>query len=139
MADEGILQSHKLLTSPETVGELAEMFAEGTVKAGVGKEKAPATKDGAEKARGSFRGYDQDGKGRYESNFPKGTPKNAKAKRILDYIQNVWSKKPIKLRVGEGDASRIIEAKFDPTFDESENIPSDASKLMGGNMHGSSA
>ena len=85
------------------------------------------------------KGYAEDGKGKYESNFPKGTPKAAKAEKILQYIQNVWSKKPIRLKITENGETRYIEAKFDPTYDESGNTPTDASKLMGGNRHGTSS
>ena len=89
----------------------------------------------------SFAGYAEDGKGMYKSNFPKGTPKIAKAQKILSYIQDVWSKKPIKLNItdNEGNIIKTIEAHFDPTYDESGNIPTDASKLMGGNRHGTAA
>lgn len=84
----------------------------------------------------SFKGYADDGKGIYESNFPKGTPKKAKGERILEYIQNVWSKKPITLRIEQNGTVRYIEAQFDPTFSEDKNVRTDASKLMGGNRHG---
>lgn len=84
----------------------------------------------------SFKGYADDGKGIYESNFPKGTPKKAKGERILKYIQNVWSKKPITLRINEGGKVRYIKAQFDPNYDETEGARSDARKLMGGNRHG---
>ena len=78
------------------------------------------------------------GKPVYESNFPKGTPKAAKAQHILSLIQNVWSKKPIPLTVRNEDGStRTIKAQFDPTFDKGENTRTDASKLMVGNRHGS--
>lgn len=73
----------------------------------------------------------------YESNFPLGTPRSEKAQRILWYIQNVWSKKPIPLKIKNPDGStRIIEAKFDPTYSEDKSVKTDASKLMGGNRHG---
>ena len=84
----------------------------------------------------SLRGVADDGKKIYESNFPKGTPKSAKSERILDYIQNVWSKKPISLVISNGETSRTILAQFDPTIDEARVKPSDASKLAGGNRHG---
>lgn len=92
-------------------------------------------------ARYSFQGYDAEtGEGIYQSNFPKGTPKAAKAQRILSLIQNVWSKKPINLVVKNGDGTtRTIQAQFDPTYDESPHSRTDASKLMGGNRHGSAA
>ena len=97
------------------------------------------------KARGNggvkyaFKGYAEDGKGIYESNFPKGTPKKAKGEKILEYIQNVWSKKPITLRVEDGNHTRLIKAQFDPTYDAEHGQRSDASKLMGGNRHGTSS
>ncbi len=87
----------------------------------------------------SFKGYAEDGKGKYESNFPKGTPKAAKAERILQYIKNVWSKNPIRLKIAENGETRYIEAKFDPTYHAEEGNHTDASKLMGGNRHGTSS
>ena len=103
-------------------------------------EKRPTviTKKNAEK-RYSFKGYAEDGRGRYESNFPKGTPKTAKAETILKYIQNVWSKKPIRLKIVENGDVRYIYANFDPTYDKEGNVPTDASKLMGGNRHGTAS
>lgn len=81
---------------------------------------------------------EESGKPIYQANFPKGTPKAAKAQRILSLIQNVWSKKPISLVVRDADGrARTIEARFDPTYDASSGKRSDASKLMGGNRHGS--
>lgn len=81
----------------------------------------------------------ESGKPIYQSNFPKGTPKAAKAQRILALIQNVWSKKPISLVVRNADGStRTIDAKFDPTYSEVRGVQTDAKKLMGGNRHGTS-
>ncbi len=104
-------------------------------------ESADKKRTDNETEKYSFAGYAEDGKGKYNSNFPKGTPKAAKAERILSYIQDVWSKKPIKLNItdNEGNVIKTIEAHFDPTYDESGNIPTDASKLMGGNRHGTAA
>lgn len=82
---------------------------------------------------------EESGKPIYQANFPKGTPKAAKAQRILSLIQNVWSKKPISLVVQDADGStRRIEARFDPTYIEEEGVQTDAKKLMGGNRHGTS-
>ena len=82
----------------------------------------------------------ESGKPIYQSNFPKGTPKAAKAQRILSLIQNVWSKEPISLVVRDADGSaRTIEAKFDPTYSEVKGVQTDAKKLMGGNRHGTSS
>ncbi len=91
--------------------------------------------------RNSFEGYAEDGKGKYRSNFPKGTPKKAKGERILHYIQDVWSKKPIPLNITDdaGNIIRTIQAQFDPQFDENDGVKSDASKLMGGNRHGTAS
>ncbi len=93
---------------------------------------------GAEGKR-SFEGYAEDGRGMYKSNFPKGTPKTAKSKVILDYIQNVWSKNPITLKINENGQTREVVAQFDPTYDESGHTRSDATKLMGGNRHGTAS
>lgn len=83
---------------------------------------------------------EKSGKPIYQSNFPKGTPKAAKAQRILSLIQNVWSKKPISLLVQDaGGSTRTIEARFDPAYIEEEGVQTDAKKLMGGNRHGSAA
>lgn len=121
--------------------EMRRLFTEGLMDAaenGKGAEKN-TTREGDVKY--SFKGYDSEtGKGIYEGNFPKGTPKSAKAERILTYIQNVWSKNPINLVIHNADGTeRIIQAKFDPTYDTKDGFQSDASKLMGGNRHGTSS
>lgn len=102
-------------------------------------EKNTATKGGEGKK--SFKGYDPEtGRGIYEGNFPKNTPKTQKAARILGFIQNVWSKKPIDLIVRNTDGTtRTIKAQFDPTYDENPSVKTDASKLMGGNRHGTAS
>lgn len=83
---------------------------------------------------------EESGKPIYQANFPKGTPKAAKAQRILSLIQNVWSKKPISLVVRDADGrARTIEARFDPVYIEEEGVQTDAKKLMGGNRHGNAA
>ncbi len=104
-----------------------------------GKVQKNTAADGGVKY--SFAGYAEDGKGMYKSNFPKGTPKIAKAQRILSYIQDVWSKKPIKLNItdNEGNIIKTIDAQFDPTYENDTKIVTDASKLMGGNRHGSAS
>lgn len=91
-------------------------------------------------AKHSFKGYDEKtGRGIYESNFPIGTPRRAKAERILSLVQNVWSKMPIDLVIEEDGKKRNIQAQFDPTYDPSGNTPSDVTKLMGGNRHGTAS
>ncbi len=91
------------------------------------------------KVQMAYVGVADDGKKIYQSNFPKGTPKAAKSERILNYIQNVWSKKPITLVISNGETSRTIQAQFDPTIDETKWTHTDASKLAGGNRHGTAS
>ena len=85
----------------------------------------------------SLKGITEDGIRAYEANFPLGTPKAAKSKHILDLIQNVWSKKPIKLTISNDEKSRVIYAQCDPAFDK--NLKTDASKIAGGNRMGSAS
>ena len=89
----------------------------------------------------AFMGYDPEtGRPIYASNFPLGTLKADKSERILKLIQDVWSKEPIPLVVEEeGKTPRKIEAQFDPTYSEVEGEFTDASKLMGGNRHGTAS
>ncbi len=99
-------------------------------------EQKKSTAHERDGGRSALRGYAEDGKGIYESNFPVGTPKAAKSKRILEYIQNVWSKKPIDLIISNGEKKRTIKAQFDPTYDPSSGVKTDASKIAAGNRHG---
>ena len=83
----------------------------------------------------SFAGYADSGRGIYVNDYAPGTQKSTKVTEILGLVQNVWSKKPISLTVGaEG---RIVEAVFDPYFDENEDT--DAGKIAGGNTSGNSS
>ena len=109
-------------------------LADSDKKTATGTEKV---QDSGE--RFAFKGYAEDGKGIYESNFPKGTPKSAKSQRILDYISNVWSKKPINLVISNGETSRTIKAQFDPTVSSSKDVATDATKIARGNRHGTSS
>ena len=102
----------------------------------VGRKIIGAIEEREEKTVFSYKGVADDGKKIYESNFPIGTPKAAKSQRILDYIINVWSKKPIQLVISNGESTRTILARFDPKIDETQNTATDASKLAGGNRHG---
>ena len=119
----------------DALERMSDLFAEGLANV---RTVAEAGKGVSQQARV---GTDSEtGKPIYESNFPKGTPKAAKAQHILSLIQNVWSKKPIPLTVRNEDGStRTIKAQFDPTYDAESGARSDASKLMGGNRHGSAA
>ncbi|MBQ3557881.1 MAG: hypothetical protein IJA11_08830 [Oscillospiraceae bacterium] len=100
--------------------------------------KNTATEGG--EVKHAFKGYDPEtGRGIYQSNFPLGTTKKEKATRILSFIQNVWSKKPIELVVEENGEKKVIQAQFDPTYDEDPRVQTDASKIMGGNRHGNAS
>ena len=96
------------------------------------KENTPAYAE----LKSMLRVYAEDGRGMYEGIFPKGTPKTEKAEVILNYIQNVWSKKPIRLVLNRNGTERVIYAKFDPTYSSEEGVETDARKLMGGNRMG---
>ena len=89
----------------------------------------------------AFVGYDAEtGRGIYRSNFEDNTPKAKKSERVIRLIQDVWSKNPIDLVVENEDGSKsIIKAEFDPDFDETSGRRSDASKLAGGNRHGTAS
>ena len=116
----------------DALERMSDLFAEGLANV---RTVAETGKGVSQQARV---GTDSEtGKSIYESNFPKGTPKAAKAQHILSLIQNVWSKKPIPLTVRNEDGStRRIKAQFDPTYSEREGVSTDARKLMGGNRHG---
>lgn len=117
-------------------GATTDMAQESAVESVIAEERSGQL--GID-AKYSFEGYAEDGKGMYKSNFPKGTPKTAKSKVILDYIQNVWSKNPITLKINENGQTRDVVAQFDPTYSEDTRFKSDASKLMGGNRHGTAS
>ena len=87
----------------------------------------------------AFKGYDPaTGRGIYESNFPENSPAAAKSQRVIDLVQNVYSKKPIDLVVhNEDGTTEIIQARFDPDFDETGNRQTDLGKLAYGNRRGS--
>ena len=131
-AFEGVeARSREAKAMTDYMDELVKLWDDALIAASKGEGKQSG------KAKYSFDGYAEDGRGRYTGDYPKGTPKDAKAKDILKYIQNVWSKKPIKLQIWENGKKRTIEAQFDPTYDEGKNEYNDATKLMGGNRHGS--
>lgn len=121
----------------QQVDGLVQMWADMAVDAAENYRKSVVTENnGRNGMKLSPRvGTSEDGLSMYEGSFPKGTPKSAKSKVILDYIQNVWAKKPIPLNITEADGSqRTILAQFDPTYDP--EIKGDASKIAGGNRHG---
>lgn len=125
----------KELTVRDNISEaLSDHSEDGLIPQFV--KKANELNDSKEIRHQARVGIARDGKKIFQSNFPKGTPKAAKSERILGLIQNVWSKKPISLVISNGETSRTILAQFDPTIDENKIIPTDASKIAGGNRHG---
>ncbi len=137
MLADGQITDEEYESGMEALDE-EQLLQEGRTEPRQTKTKPPARQttptDGV---KHSFIGYDSNtGKGIYEGNFPKGMPKKAKSERILQLIQDVWSKKPIRLVISNGEKSRTIYARFDPYIDPGENIPTDASKIAGGNRHG---
>ena len=133
------------LANPEARAEYKKikkaekLYLDAVEKAGyayVGRKIIAAIDERDEEAKFSYKGRAEDGKGIYEASFPKGTPKMAKSQKILEYISDVWSKKPIDLVITNGEKIRTISAQFDPTIDSSKNTQTDASKLAGGNRHG---
>ena len=116
----------------KAIKPIRDAFMEGVVEAAKNQSK---TNNAVIRHQARI-GTASDGKKIFKSNFPKGTPKAAKSERILGLIQNVWSKKPISLVISNGETSRTILAQFDPTIDENKIIPTDASKIAGGNRHG---
>lgn len=88
-------------------------------------------------ARHMYVGQSPDGKSIYESNFPAGTSKADKQKRLINLWQNVWSQKPIELNIKEDDGSvRSIIASFDPDYDPTNVKKTDLGKVMS-NKNGS--
>lgn len=88
-------------------------------------------------ARHMYVGQSPDGKAIYESNFPSGTSKADKQKRLINLWQNVWSQKPIELNIKEDDGSvRSIIASFDPDYDPTNVKKTDLGKVMS-NKNGS--
>lgn len=85
--------------------------------------------------RYSFVGRTEDGRGIYRSNYPKNTPKAQKQKDIIDLVQNVWSKKPIKLNLILDGETVEIEARFNPELTER----SDLAKIAFGNRKGTNS
>ncbi len=145
ITDENITPSLKYSikqTSKMSYNEQLELIENKGLNGSNGEyDKASQQKNFSEELRFSFVEYAEDGKGKYKSNFPKGTPKSEKGKRILNLLQNVWSKSPIELNITDsnGNVIKTITAQFDPKYDETKNEFTDATKLMGGNRHGSSS
>lgn len=83
----------------------------------------------------SFVGRTEDGKSIYKTNYPANTTKNVKRQDIVDFVQNIWSKKPVRLTIIENGVPKEIIAKFNP-----ELTPrSDLSKIAFGNRKGNAS
>ena len=100
-------------------------------------EEAPAitNADVDTDTRYALIGRTEDGRGIYRTNYPENTPKDVKQKDIVDLVQNVWSKKPIKLNLIVDGKEVPIEARFNPELTER----SDLSKIAFGNRKGTAS
>ena len=85
--------------------------------------------------RFSLIGRTEDGRGIYCSNYPENTPKTVKQEDIIKLVQNVWSKKPIKLNLIVNGKNIPIEARFNPELSER----SDLGKIAFGNRKGTAS
>ena len=108
---------------------------------GAAKPVTPQARDGGiefgEYVRYQARaGYTEDGVPVYTSSFPEGSTRAERQARILQLVQDVWSKKPIKLQIERNGRTETITARFDPYVDPEGNINSDATKLAYGNRKG---
>lgn len=127
-------QNANLLSQLDILKEAEKLWEAGLKKAAENRD-AVGMVDTSEDTQYQFAGYAEDGRGIYVSDYKKGVSKDEKTKDILDLIVNLWSKKPIELVVKEpGKEDRVIEAKFDPYYEEGVN--SDAGKIAGGNTAG---
>ncbi len=72
----------------------------------------------------------------YLSNFAEGTSKVNRGNRIVNLIQNIFSKAPISLTVYENGTKRNFEAQFDPDYDPSGARKTDAGKMAFGLRRG---
>lgn len=127
-------QNAGLLSQLDILKEAERLWENGLKKAVENRDAVGMVETSGE-TQYQFAGYAEDGRGIYVSDYKKGVSKDEKTKDILDLIVNLWSKKPIELVVKEpGKEDRVIEAKFDPYYEEGVN--SDAGKIAGGNTAG---
>ena len=82
-------------------------------------------------------GYTEEGIAVYSSNFPQGSTRKERQDHILELVQNVWAKKPIRLFITQNGKQKEILAQFDPTIDYEGETYTDATKLAYGNRKGS--
>ena len=102
------------------------------------KKSNPSDENSSEKfseKRFALIGRTEDRRGIYRTNYPENTPKDVKQKDIVDLVQNVWSKKPIKLNLIVDGKEVPIEARFNPELTER----SDLSKIAFGNRKGTAS
>ena len=82
----------------------------------------------------SYVGKTEKGKSIYKSNYPINPPKSQKQEDLIALVQNVWSKKPITLRIMKDGVPQKIKVSFDPELSER----SDLAKMAFGNKKGTS-
>ncbi len=122
--DEGLTHANG-----ENVQVSEENGAENTAEDASGEnKKSPAEGE----VKWSLAGKLPDGRSVYKSDYVKGTQKSVKQAALIDLVQNVWSNKPIELRIGSNE---IITAKFNPELAER----SDLAKMAYGNKKGTAS
>lgn len=130
----------KGLNDADSIIEAYNMLMEDAKEKRAEQEAQKAEQEGRkEAASGKYQaklGYTEEGLAVYTSNFPEGSTRKERQDRILELVQNVWSKSPIRLEIIENGNNRVIEAQFDPYVDPDKRVNSDATKLAYGNRKG---
>ncbi len=132
-----VTRSEKKVKPSGEKNSVSDEKASASRTASANKEKALA-KTNAEvdtHTRFALVGKTEDGRGIYRTNYPKNTPKSQKQQDIIQLVQNVWSKKPIKLNLIVDGKEAPIEAWFNPKLTER----SDLSKIAFGNRKGTAS
>lgn len=97
------------------------------------KKQTVESKTVSEKS--ALKGIDNDGKFIFKSNFPKGTERKDRGDKIVKLIQDVWSKKPITLKIWENGTIKKVQAYFNPEL----KPRSDITKIAYGNRKGNAS
>ncbi len=125
-----------LMNDAEKLDTIRNMLLAGYKNAGENfkAEQAKGQKNYAEgvESKFSYKGKSEDGRSIYQTNYTKGTPKAVKQNDLINLVQNVWSKNPIKMTVMRNGSPKEITAHFNPELSER----SDLSKMAFGNRKG---
>ena len=97
------------------------------------KKQTVESKTVSEKS--ALKGIDNDGKFIFKSNFPNGTERKTRGDKIVKLIQDVWSKKPITLKIWENGTIKKVQAYFNSEL----TTRSDLAKIAYGNRKGNAS